>query len=217
MCSYCVVPFTRGRERSRPMDSILREIHSLVHEQNVKEIILLGQNVNSYHDKSDDAVKQHPVNDYSTSNNGFTNMYRLRGGAGHYFADLVAAVSDISPEVRVRFTSPHPKDYPLELLQLMAERSNVCNQLHMPAQSGATSVLERMRRGYTREAYLELIHDVRAIIPDVAISSDFIAGFCGETPDEHCDTITLMEQIRFDQAYMFAYSMREKTHAHMYA
>ena len=214
MCSYCVVPFTRGRERSRPMDSILREIHSLVHEQNVKEIILLGQNVNSYHDKSDDAVKQHPVNDYSTSNNGFTNMYRLRGGAGHYFADLVAAVSDISPEVRVRFTSPHPKDYPLELLQLMAERSNVCNQLHMPAQSGATSVLERMRRGYTREAYLELIHDVRAIIPDVAISSDFIAGFCGETPDEHRDTITLMEQIRFDQAYMFAYSMREKTHAH---
>ena len=214
MCSYCVVPFTRGRERSRPMDSILREIKSLVYDQNVKEIILLGQNVNSYHDKSDDAVKQQPVNEYSTSNHGFTNLYRLRGGAGHYFADLVAAVSDISPEVRVRFTSPHPKDYPLELLQLMAERSNVCNQLHMPAQSGATSVLERMRRGYTRDAYLELIHDVRAIIPDVAISSDFIAGFCEETADEHRDTITLMEQIRFDQAYMFAYSMREKTHAH---
>jgi MiaB/RimO family radical SAM methylthiotransferase len=214
MCSYCVVPFTRGRERSRPMDSILGEIQQLVQEQDVKEIVLLGQNVNSYHDRSDAAVQRQPASEYTTSNDGFTNMYRLRGGAGHYFADLVAAVSDISPEVRVRFTSPHPKDYPLELLQLMAERPNVCNQLHMPAQSGSSSCLERMRRGYTREAYLELIDDVRATIPDVAISSDFIAGFCGETEDEHRDTISLMEQIQFDQAYMFAYSMRGKTHAH---
>jgi len=214
MCSYCVVPFTRGRERSRPMESILGEINELIQQQDVKEIVLLGQNVNSYHDKSDAAVLLKPVNDYTTSNDGFTNIYQLRGGAGHYFADLVEAVSDISPEVRVRFTSPHPKDYPLELLQLMAERPNVCNQLHMPAQSGSTSVLERMRRGYSRDAYLKLIDDVRATIPDVAISSDFISGFCGETDEEHRDTVSLIEQIQFDQAYMFAYSMRGKTHAH---
>lgn len=114
----------------------------------------------------------------------------------------------------MRFTSPHPKDYPAELLQLMAERHNVCKQLHMPAQSGSTLVLKRMRRGYTREAYMELIDTVRSTIPDVSISSDFISGFCGETEEDHRDTITLMEAIQFDQAYMFAYSMREKTHAH---
>jgi tRNA A37 methylthiotransferase MiaB len=103
-------------------------------------------------------------------------VYRLRGGAGYYFSDLVAAVSDISPELRVRFTSPHPKDYPPELLSLMSERNNICKHLHMPAQSGSTTVLQRMRRGYSREAYLQLIEDVREAVPDVAISSDFITG-----------------------------------------
>jgi len=141
-------------------------------------------------------------------------LYKLRGGAGYYFCDLVDAVSAVSPEVRVRFTSPHPKDYPPELLSLMAERPNVCNQLHMPAQSGSSSVLSRMRRGYTRDAYLTLIDDVRSTIPDVALSSDFIAGFCDETMEEHQDTLSLMEQVQYDQAYMFAYSMRGKTHAH---
>lgn len=115
----------------------------------------------------------------------------------------------------MRFTSPHPKDYPTELLTLMAERSNVCNQLHMPAQSGSTSVLKRMRRGYSRDAYLQLIQDVKSTISndDLAITSDFITGFCGETEEEHLDTISLMEQVQYDQAFMFAYSMRGKTHA----
>jgi len=140
-------------------------------------------------------------------------MRRMDGG--YYFADLVAQVSDLSPELRVRFTSPHPKDYPPPLLDLMAERHNVCNHLHMPAQSGSTTMLRRMKRGYTREAYLDLIlNDVFPRIPDVAISSDFISGFCGETEEEHEDTLSLMETVRYDQAFMFAYSMREKTHAH---
>jgi MiaB/RimO family radical SAM methylthiotransferase len=213
MCSYCVVPFTRGRERSRPLDSIVSEVQLLL-EEGVKEVVLLGQNVNSYHDKSEAAVLAMPSRDYQTSNSGFSNLYKLRGGAGYYFADLVERVSDLDPELRVRFTSPHPKDYPNELLQLMAERPNVCNQLHMPAQSGSSSVLQRMRRGYTREAYLELIDTVVSKIPDVAITSDFIAGFCGESEEEHLDTLALMERVQYDQAFMFAYSMRGKTHAH---
>ena len=223
MCSYCVVPFTRGRERSRELDSIVAEARHLYETEGVKECILLGQNVNSYHDRSENARAARPAPEglskerefgYRTSNDGFTNLFKLRGGAGYYFADLVEAVSDISAELRVRFTSPHPKDYPPELLALMAERPNVCNQLHMPAQSGSSAVLERMRRGYTREAYMQLIDDVRSTIPDVAISSDFISGFCGETEEEHRDTLSLMEHVAYDQAYMFAYSMRGRTHAH---
>jgi len=220
MCSYCVVPFTRGRERSRDFDSIVEETRFMVENQGLKEVVLLGQNVNSYHDKSSaknskevSLPKQTITTDYQTSNPGFTNLYRLRGGSGYYFADLVDAVADISPELRVRFTSPHPKDYPPELLQLMASRHNVCNQLHMPAQSGNTNVLKRMRRGYSREAYMQLIYDVWDVIPDVAISSDFIAGFCGETEEEHLDTLSLMKVVQYEQAFMFAYSMRGKTHA----
>ena len=224
MCSYCVVPFTRGRERSRDMTSIIHEIRRLIDEDDIREVILLGQNVNSYHDSSsshhnnnnnsnnDNCTNTNST--YRTSNDGFTNIFRLRHGSGHRFADLLDEVSNLSPELRVRFTSPHPKDYPPDLLTLMSERSNICNHLHMPAQSGSSSVLERMRRGYTREAYLELIHDVRSKIPNVAISSDFISGFCDETEDEHDDTVSLLRQVQFDQAYMFAYSMREKTHAH---
>ncbi|KAL7472051.1 hypothetical protein ACHAXS_012363 [Conticribra weissflogii] len=236
MCSYCVVPFTRGRERSRDMESVVEETRRLLEEEDIKEVILLGQNVNSYHDtsgvkrkrkdfmeshdtvaESDSSEKGKSQSDnsgYETSNPGFRNMFRLRDGGGHRFVDLLDAVSQLSPELRVRFTSPHPKDYPPPLLSLMAERPNICNHLHMPAQSGSSSVLERMRRGYTREAYLELIDDVKRLIPDVAISSDFISGFCGETEDEHRDTLSLMEKVQFDQAFMFAYSMRERTHAH---
>ena len=224
-CSYCVVPFTRGRERSRDLTSIVEETKRLVEEEDIKEVILLGQNVNSYHDLGEGKRRRHKqqqhadseqdnTTTYQTSNPGFSNMFRLRDGEGHRFVDLLEAVSSLSPELRVRFTSPHPKDYPPPLLTLMAERSNICSHLHMPAQSGSSSVLERMRRGYTREAYLELIEDVRRLIPDVAISSDFITGFCGETEEEHRETLSLMEQVKFDQAFMFAYSMRGKTHAH---
>lgn len=214
MCSYCVVPFTRGRERSRELDSIVNESRHLFENEGVKEIVLLGQNVNSYHDKSESTRVTSSGNGYQTSNDGFTNLFKLRGGdKGYYFADLLDEVSNISPELRVRFTSPHPKDYPSELLNLMAERHNICNHLHMPAQSGSSSVLRRMRRGYTREAYLQLIQDVRSTIADVAISSDFIAGFCGEDEGEHSETVSLMNEVVYDQAYMFAYSMRGKTHA----
>ena len=223
MCSYCVVPFTRGRERSRELESVVDETKRLLEDEGIREVILLGQNVNSYHDARGGraGAGEGGVDGggdggatYRTSNGGFSNVFRLRHGDGHRFADLLEAVSDLSPELRVRFTSPHPKDYPPPLLDLMAERSNVCKHLHMPAQSGSSSVLGRMRRGYTRDAYLELIEDVRGLIPEVALSSDFITGFCGETEDEHGETLSLMEEVRFDQAFMFAYSMRERTHAH---
>jgi len=116
--------------------------------------------------------------------------------------------------MRFRFTSPHPKDFPTELLKLIANRPNLCKCLHIPAQSGSSSVLERMRRGYTREAYLNLIDEIQSIIPGCALTSDFISGFCGETEDEHQATISLLERVKYDNAFMFAYSLREKTHAH---
>lgn len=122
-------------------------------------------------------------------------------------------MSRIDPEVRIRFTSPHPKDFPLPLLQLIAERPSLCKSLHLPAQSGSSAVLQRMRRGYTREAYLALAEQARAVIPGVALSSDFIAGFCGETEADHQATLSLMEAVGYEQAFMFAYSMRERTHA----
>lgn len=211
-CSFCIVPFTRGQERSRPFQSIVDEVRAL-YDEGVKEVTLLGQNVNSYHDQSAEAVAMMPNNDYNMSNDGFRSRIR-RGGDGYWFHDLVEAVSSVSPELRVRFTSPHPKDYPTELLTLMAERPNVCNSLHMPAQSGSTSVLKRMKRGYSRETYLELMENVHSIIPDVAITSDFISGFCDESEEEHQDTISLLQKVQYDQAFMFAYSLREKTHAH---
>lgn len=181
----------------------------------MKEVVLLGQNVNSYHDTSDAALQAMPESiQQNLSNDGFRSRIHKVDTGGYRFVDVVEAVSDISPELRVRFTSPHPKDYPVELLHLMAERSNVCSQLHMPAQSGNSSMLKRMKRGYTREAYVELIDTVHSIIPDVALSSDFIAGFCDETEEEHQDTLSLLEYVQYEQAYLFAYSMREKTHAH---
>jgi len=214
-CSFCIVPFTRGgKERSRPFQSIVDEVSYMVETQNLKEVVLLGQNVNSYHDRSPLALQERPeLNILSLSNEGFRTRIRRPNVGGYRFVDLVEAVADISPELRIRYTSPHPKDYPVELLQLMAERPNVCSQLHMPAQSGSTEMLKRMKRGYTREAYLELIDTVRTVIPDVAISSDFIAGFCDETEQEHADTLSLLEYVEYEQAFLFAYSMRDKTHA----
>jgi tRNA A37 methylthiotransferase MiaB len=127
--------------------------------------------------------------------------------------DLLEAVSRAAPGVRFRFTSPHPKDFPSAVLQLIAERPNLCSQLHIPAQSGSSSVLERMRRGYSREAYDLLLAEARATIPGLAISTDMISGFCGESEAEHADTLSLMAAARFEQAYMFAYSERSHTHA----
>jgi MiaB/RimO family radical SAM methylthiotransferase len=212
MCSFCIVPFTRGRERSRPVLSIHDEIDILC-EQGVKEVLLLGQNVNSYHDKSEDSVSRYTEDQYNPSSDGFRNTFRLRDGAGARFADLLEEVSSRHQDMRFRFTSPHPKDFPDEMLQLIRDRTNICSSLHMPAQSGSTTNLERMRRGYSKEAYLDLIDKARDMIPGLSISTDIIAGFCGETEEEHRDTVDLMKRVRYDQAFMFAYSLREKTHA----
>ncbi|KAF5291402.1 hypothetical protein FQR65_LT01712 [Abscondita terminalis] len=207
MCTYCIVPFTRGRERSRPTESILNEVRYLC-ENGIKEITLLGQNVNSYRDLTlGDSF-------YTTKlARGFKTVYKdKRGGAR--FATLLDKVADVNPEVRIRFTSPHPKDFPDEVLEVIRNRHNVCNSLHLPAQSGNSNVLSRMRRGYTRETYLELVDHIRDVIPNVALSSDFICGFCGETEDEFADTLSLMKLVQYNMAYLFSYSMREKTTAH---
>lgn len=207
MCTYCIVPFTRGRERSRPIKSIEDEVRRLS-DENVKEITLLGQNVNSYLDFS---AGMNPSK--ARLAKGFSTVYKSKG-EGLRFCDLLDKVSLINPEIRIRFTSPHPKDFPDPVLQLIAERPNICKSLHLPAQSGNSSVLERMRRGYTRESYLELVEHVRNIIPGVYLSSDFIAGFCGETESEFEDTISLIQLVKYNIAFLFAYSMREKTPAH---
>ncbi|KAL0087973.1 tRNA-I(6)A37 thiotransferase enzyme MiaB [Phycomyces blakesleeanus] len=213
MCSFCIVPFTRGNERSRPIDSIIDEVRYLS-DQGVKEVTVLGQNVNSYRDTSESTyyMSEAPLGT-ELSNPGFKTIYKRKDG-GRRFTELLDKISLVNPEMRVRFTSPHPKDFPTDLLHLIASRPNLCKSIHMPIQSGSNTVLERMRRGYKREAYLDLVDEMRRIIPNVWISSDFITGFCGETDEEHRDTVTLMEQVKYDTAFMFAYSMREKTHAH---
>ncbi|KAI3989194.1 hypothetical protein MKX01_033230 [Papaver californicum] len=194
MCSFCIVPFTRGRERSRPVESI------------VKEMFLVR--MYSYNDASGLENEVEPEATWTLSE-GFP-----AGATGLCFADLLDRLSTEFPEIRFRYTSPHPKDFPDEFLYLMRDRHNICKSIHLPAQTGSTTVLERMRRGYTREAYLDLVQNIRSIVPDVGISSDFICGFCGETEEEHADTISLLKAVGYDMAYMFAYSMREKTHAH---
>ncbi|XP_023749027.1 CDK5RAP1-like protein [Lactuca sativa] len=210
MCSFCIVPFTRGRERSRPVESIVKEVAEL-QKEGVKEVTLLGQNVNSYNDESDEEEIEQGGN-WKLSD-GFSSKCKVKK-VGLRFADLLDRLSMEFPEMRFRYTSPHPKDFPDELLYIMRDRHNICKNIHLPAQSGNSNMLERMRRGYTREAYLELVHKIRSIIPDVGLTSDFICGFCDETEEEHNDTLTLVKSVGYDMAYMFAYSMREKTHAH---
>eukprot|EP01132_Coremiostelium_polycephalum_P004805 gene4805-5991_t len=208
MCSYCIVPFTRGRERSRPVESILNEVKKLS-EDGYKEITLLGQNVNSFNyieEIEEDSQLLKP-------RDGFSTIYKSPK-KGITFAELIDKVSLVDPEMRIRFTSPHPKDFPDQLFELIKKRPNICQQLHIPAQSGNTEVLERMRRGYTRESYIALIDTIRKELPNCAISSDFISGFCGETEQEHLDTISLLEYVGYENAFMFMYSLREKTHAH---
>lgn len=217
MCSFCIVPHTRGRERSRAVNSIVDEVKYLA-EAGYKELTLLGQNVNSYHDAEGESsekwvqIASKNGAHYRTAE-GFNNLFKLREGEGIRFAELLDRVSEAAPEMRFRFTSAHPKDFPEDLLHLVKERHNICKQLHLPAQSGSTKVLAAMRRGYTREAYLNLAELARAVIPGVAISSDFIAGFCGETDEDHADTLSLLEIVKYEQAFLFAYSLRERTHA----
>lgn len=208
MCSFCIVPFTRGRERSRPLESILDEIKGL-RDQGVKEIMFLGQNVNTYHDQT-----SNDVNIPYENTPGFSETFKIRKGDGWRFESLLQKAAEAAPEVRFRFTSPHPKNFPQPVLEIIKSYPNICKQLHLPAQSGSSSVLTRMRRNYSKEAYLRLIDNVRTMIPEIAISTDMIVGFCGETEEEFNESLELMKTVRFDQAFLFAYSMRERTHAH---
>jgi tRNA-2-methylthio-N6-dimethylallyladenosine synthase len=187
MCSFCVVPFTRGRERSRNPDSIISECTDL-YEQGFREVTLLGQNVDSYH--------------WHSGTNGDKAME---------FAELLENVARISPLLRVRFSTSHPKDITDAVLHTIARYENICNYIHLPVQSGSTRVLQRMNRTYTREWYLSRINKIRELIPDCGISSDIIAGFCGETEDDHQDTLSLIRESRFDMSYMYFYSERPGT------
>jgi tRNA-2-methylthio-N6-dimethylallyladenosine synthase len=182
-CTFCVVPFTRGRERSRPLDSIVKEVEVLS-SQGYREVTLLGQNVNSYRD-------------------------------GNYdFADLLSAVARVDRNMRIRFTTSHPKDMSDKLIQTIAEHPNICNYIHLPVQSGSDRILELMNRTYDRKHYLELVRKIRETIPGVSLSTDIIAGFPTETEEDHKMTLSLLEEVRFDGAFMFKYSPREGTKAY---
>jgi tRNA-2-methylthio-N6-dimethylallyladenosine synthase len=194
MCSFCVVPFTRGRERSRDPYSILKEAEDLFRD-GYREVTLLGQNVDSYKWKAEgDATGE------------------IAGEPVVNFANLLEMVAKVSPELRIRFSTSHPKDITDEVLYTMKKYDNICNYIHLPAQSGNTRVLELMNRTYTREWYMERIDAIRRILgEECGISQDMIAGFCTETEEEHRDTLSLMEYANFDFGFMFAYSERPGT------
>lgn len=193
MCSFCVVPFTRGRERSRDPQSIVNEARELF-EQGYREVTLLGQNVDSYKWNQDNKGQ---IKD--------PNQPVIR------FAELLELVAAVHPDLRVRFSTSHPKDMTDDVLHAIARHENICKYIHLPVQSGNSDVLKRMNRGYTREWYLDRIAAIRRILPEAAISTDVIAGFCGETEEEHRDTLSLMEEVRYEMAYMFKYSERPRT------
>lgn len=193
MCSFCVVPFTRGRERSRDPESIVAEAHDL-YNRGYREVTLLGQNVDSYRwniTKKNEIIEP----EKETVN----------------FAQLLEKVALVNPDLRVRFSTSHPKDMTDDVLHTMAKYENICEYIHLPVQSGNSEVLQRMNRSYTRDWYMDRIAAIRRIMPDCAISTDVIAGFCGETEAEHQDTVSLMKEVQYDFAYMFYYSERPKT------
>lgn len=186
MCSFCVVPFTRGRERSRSSKSIINEVQTLVNN-GYKEVTLLGQNVDSYY-----------WNDESTGDNTT-------------FAQLLEQVALVSPQLRVRFSTSHPKDITDEVLFTIAKYENICNYIHLPVQSGSTRVLQMMNRTYTREWYIAKVNRIKEVLPNCGLSTDIITGFCTETEEEHQETYSLMEYCKYDLAYMYFYSERPGT------
>ena len=188
-CSYCIVPYTRGRERSRELESIIREVKDLA-SKNYREVTLLGQNVNSYR---------------------FVDGERV-----YDFADLLEAVALAVPEMRIRFTSPHPKDMDDRAIQAMAKHPNICKHIHLPAQSGNDRILKLMKRNYTRAWYLERVAAIRAVMPDCAITSDLFCGFHDETEEDFQDTLSLMREVGYDASFMFKYSERPGTYAAKY-
>ncbi len=183
MCTFCIVPFVRGRERSLPLKRLVEDVEKLV-DQGFKEVVLLGQTVNSYRDNGSD------------------------------FGDLLYAVGEVNGLERLRFTSPHPADATESMIDAMANSPTVCKQLHLPLQSGSTAVLERMHRTYTAAEYRDLVSKLRERVPDIALSTDIIVGFCGETDAEFRQTYEMMADIRYDSAFMFKYSERDGTLAH---
>lgn len=184
-CSYCVVPYTRGRERSRSPKTILGEVEQLLRD-GFKEVTLLGQNVNSYR-WEDDRVGEMT------------------------FAKLMAAVADLSPDLRVRFATSHPKDISDALIETIARYDNICKYIHLPVQSGSDAVLKRMNRSYTRDYYMGRVRKIKELMPECAISTDIIAGFCGETLEDHQQTLEVMREVGYEYAYMFKYSERGGT------
>lgn len=193
MCSFCVVPFTRGRERSRDPHTIVQECQDLF-DRGYREVTLLGQNVDSYRWNM---TSKGEIKDETKPT---TN-----------FAQLMEMVALVDPKLRIRFSTSHPKDMTNEVVEVMAKYKNICNYIHLPVQSGNSDNLKRMNRGYTREWYMNRIEAIRSIIPDCGISTDIISGFCDETEAEHQDTISLMKEVKYDTAYMYKYSERPKT------
>lgn len=193
MCSFCVVPFTRGRERSRDPHTIVNECQDLF-EKGYREVTLLGQNVDSYRWNM---TSKGEIKDETKPT---TN-----------FAQLLEMVAHVNPLLRIRFSTSHPKDMTDDVLIVMAKYKNICNYIHLPVQSGNSNNLKRMNRGYTREWYMDRINAIKRIVPNCGISTDIISGFCGETEEEHQDTISLMKEVKYDLAYMYKYSERPKT------
>lgn len=191
MCSFCVVPFTRGRERSRDPQSILAEAQDL-HDRGYKEVTLLGQNVDSYKWKGTESADE-------------------KADTMVNFAQLLEMVALISPELRIRFSTSHPKDITDEVLYTIKKHDNICNNIHLPVQSGSSRILELMNRTYTREWYINRVDAIRSIIPDCAISTDVIAGFCSETEEEFQETMSMMDYVDYDFAFCFSYSERPGT------
>jgi len=187
-CSYCIVPYTRGRERSREVGSILNELKDL-QQKGFKEVTLLGQNVNSY--RYCDAEKKEGID----------------------FADLLAIVADAAPEMRIRFSTSNPEDMSDKILETMAAHKNICHHLHLPVQSGSSKVLKTMKRKYDREWYMNRIAAVKRILPDCGLSTDVFCGFCGETLEDQAETLSLMREVGYDSAFMFKYSERPGTYA----
>ena len=198
MCTFCVVPFTRGRERSRDPQSIIDEIKTL-HEKNYKEITLLGQNVDSYLWYGGGLKKD------------FEKASEIAKATAVQFSQLLELVASNFPTLRIRFFTSNPQDLEIDVLHIMAKHPNICRYLHLPVQSGSSTVLKRMNRQHTREEYMELIDNIRTIVPGTAISQDMIVGFCGETDEEHQDTLSLMEYVGYDYGFMYAYSERPGT------
>ena len=198
MCSFCVVPHTRGRERSRHPESILAEVKDL-YSRGYKEVTLLGQNVDSYRWSDDEKIRGKKLIELRDTDQVFN------------FANLLEAVAQVGKDLRVRFSTSHPKDMHDNVLQVIAKYPNICNSIHLPVQHGNSEMLAKMNRTYDREWYLERIAAIRRIIPDCCISSDIIAGFCGETEEQHQETLSLMREVKFHMNYMYHYSERPGT------